>query len=833
MAADGLHLYAVNIPDNRLEIFEVSDAGLTHVASVPVGMEPVAVAARGNNEAWVVNHLSDSVSIVRLAPAGPARVRRTLFVGDEPRDIQFAGPGGNRAFITAANRNLPREPGNPERNADVWVFDAENLGDDQAGGTPLAVVNLPGDVPRALAVSPDGTTVYAAVFNSGNQTTVMDKSIVRGDLPPPLTNFEGVPAPATSLIVRFNGTDWVDAAGRPWTAFQTFTLPDGDVFALDATTSPPRRIAAYSGVGTVNFNMVTNPASGNLYVSNLNARNDVRFEGPGQFGGSTVRGHFAENHITVIDEDGAHPRHLNKHIDYDVFPGTPQENARSLAFPLQMAVSSDGSKLYTVAFGSNKVAIFDVEALEQDTFVPDRRDQIELSGGGPCGLVLDEARNRLYVLTRFDDSLVTVDLPTRTEQARVALYNPEPASLVNGRRFLYDARYTSSHGDSACASCHIFGDLDGLAWDLGNPDGTVLQNPNPFILLPPGVDTSFHPMKGPMTTQSLRGLANHGPMHWRGDRTGGAEPGGDPLDETAAFEAFNVAFEGLLGRTAPLTGEEMQAFAEFALQLTYPPNPIRALDNSLTDAQQRGRVYFFNVPTDRASLTCQECHVLDPALGFFGASGLSAGLDPPLKVPHLRNLYTKEGMTSQPGPVTGPQIRGFGFNHDGNRHSLLDFLQGEAFRFPGGDAQRRDVVAFLLSFDSNLAPIVGRQVTVTHANRVAAGPAVNLLISRAGVTTPRPECDLIVKGMWQGVQRSWLFGTDAYFHSDRIDEAALRLPALLGIATRLGQELTFTCAPPGSGTRMALDRDEDGYYDRDELDAGSDPADPRSIPVRP
>ncbi|MFM7173570.1 MAG: hypothetical protein ACKO4U_11115, partial [Caldilinea sp.] len=31
---------------------------------------------------------------------------------------------------------------------------------------------------------------------------------------------------------------------------------------------------------------------------------------------------------------------------------------------------------------------------------------------------------------------------------------------------------------------------------------------------------SFHPMKGPMSTQSLRGLAGQGPMHWRGDRTG-------------------------------------------------------------------------------------------------------------------------------------------------------------------------------------------------------------------------------------------------------------------------------------------------------------------------
>src|SRR6186997_3445727 len=64
LAADGRHLYAVNTPDNRLEVFEVTDAGLVHVESVPVGMEPVAVAARGSHEAWVVNNLSDSVSIV-------------------------------------------------------------------------------------------------------------------------------------------------------------------------------------------------------------------------------------------------------------------------------------------------------------------------------------------------------------------------------------------------------------------------------------------------------------------------------------------------------------------------------------------------------------------------------------------------------------------------------------------------------------------------------------------------------------------------------------------------------------------------------------------------
>jgi DNA-binding beta-propeller fold protein YncE len=66
MSPDGTKLFALNTPDGRLEIFDISGSGLTHTASVPVGMEPVAVAARTDTEVWVVNHLSDSVSIVNV-----------------------------------------------------------------------------------------------------------------------------------------------------------------------------------------------------------------------------------------------------------------------------------------------------------------------------------------------------------------------------------------------------------------------------------------------------------------------------------------------------------------------------------------------------------------------------------------------------------------------------------------------------------------------------------------------------------------------------------------------------------------------------------------------
>ncbi len=48
MSPDERLLFAVNTPDNRLEIFRIHGNRLTRTASIPVGLEPVAVAARSN-----------------------------------------------------------------------------------------------------------------------------------------------------------------------------------------------------------------------------------------------------------------------------------------------------------------------------------------------------------------------------------------------------------------------------------------------------------------------------------------------------------------------------------------------------------------------------------------------------------------------------------------------------------------------------------------------------------------------------------------------------------------------------------------------------------------
>jgi hypothetical protein len=61
-----------------------------------------------------------------------------------------------------------------------------------------------------------------------------------------------------------------------------------------------------------------------------------------------------------------------------------------------MVVTSNGQTLYVAALGSGKIGVFQTRDLEDNTFVPSTADQIPVTGGGPSGLVLDEARQRLY-----------------------------------------------------------------------------------------------------------------------------------------------------------------------------------------------------------------------------------------------------------------------------------------------------------------------------------------------------------------------------------------------------------------------------------------------------
>lgn len=865
---------AVNTPDNRLEVFGVLPGGsLVHLRSVPVGMEPVSVAARTNTEFWVVNHLSDSVSIVDISTL-PYRVTRTLLVGDEPRDIVFAGTqlAGEpieRAFITTAHRGQHREDGSissvpgagdPELategigRADVWVFDATDPGAG-IGGTPVEILSFFADSPRALAVTPDKSTVYVAALHSGNQTTVLNESTVGGNMPGPNTNAPGsnssiwgVQRPDVGVIVKFDGTKWVDAEGTDWSSDVNFNLPDHDVFSINANTLAPGSVVEYNHVGTILFNMVVNPVSGKVYVTNTELPNHVMFEGPGVHGGSTVQGRLSESRITVLNPANGNvdPQHLNQHIDYSQLHtdvgadhvGIEAQKAHSLATPLQPVVSSDGSKLYVAAYGSAKIGVFDTPDIEaanfEANFDPTAESANYIStGGGPSGMVLDETNNRLYVLTRFSNQVEVINLANNSTVETHSLHNPEPQSVVDGRPFLYDANATSGNGETSCASCHIFGDMDQLAWNLGNPDDHVTQNSqniSPALSFVP-IDSTFHPMKGPMTTQTLRGMATHGALHWRGDRVDGAggqdscnEPTGADCSEDFSFNNFIVAFEGLVGMHGTITSGEMQQFTDFILQVMLPPNPIRALDNSLTPAQASAADKFDD-PNMDGPASCDGCHELDPSQGFFGTGGDQTfeGEPQTFKVAHMRNLYHKVGMfghstglnSDTSGVHTGDQIRGFGYLHDGSIDTVETFLSSTLFGL--NNPEERDMMSFSMAFPTDLAPIVGQQVTLTATNRAIVDSRITLLAQRANANFVSlmlggnvKECDLIAKGTVGGEARGALRQPNGQFLTD--ENTLISDTALRDLAATEGP-ITYTCVPPGSGERMGINRDEDNFLD--------------------
>jgi DNA-binding beta-propeller fold protein YncE len=820
LSADGQRLYVVNGPAGCLEIYALNGDALSLVSSVSVGLEPVSIAERTSNELWVVNHLSDSVSVVRLD--GTPRVLRTLQVGDEPRDIVFAGNNRDRAFITAANRGQNRPgftsaslttPGSGR--ADVWIFDAAQL-EDSLNGKPLSIVTLPADVPRALAVSSDGRTVYAAAFMSGNRTTVLHRDAINTPKPGLTTSADGVQAPATGLIVRYEGTTWRDEARTDWSSRVKLTLSDEDVFAINASATIPSITDRFVGVGTTLFNMAV-AADGRIFVSNTEAFNEVRFEGSGRRGNSTVRGRIAESRISMISPtSGAVTAvHLNRHIDFNLPQGTTvsaADKARSLSQPTAMVLNSSGDTLFTAAFGSAKVAALPTTALISGSYTSDVTRLIDVPAG-PAGLAINSAGSRLFVYSRIAHAISVIDVPNRTLLSTRSLFSPESIAIKEGRRFLYDATLSSANGTVSCASCHVFGDLDHLAWDLGNPDDRMQTNPNAYLPLSPRTTPRFHPLKGPMTTQTLRGMKGNGPMHWRGDRTGTSRAvvrGTTESLEEAAFKEFNSAFVALLGRETALPADQMQAFTDFVMQLAMPPNPVRALDNSLTEQESAGRNFYMNFPSTLLG-SCDNCHRLRPLEGQFGTNGLmtfeGGRITENFKIPQLRNMYTKVGMFGFSGDnsaATGLQIRGFGFSHDGAVDTLENFLRDPVFIFPPpADVTRRQVAAFVLAFDTNLLPIVGQQVTWRPGTSSAIEDRLSLLRNQALIRTPRPSCDLIARITANGVAHSALLQLDGNW---AFKDGSIRNEAQLKELASVAQPITFTCVPPGTGQRVALNR---------------------------
>ena len=872
---DGQTLLAVNTAANRIEVFAMGSGLPVAAGSVRVGLDPLTVRARTSTEAWVVNHISDTISIVDLTSMN---VVATLKTADEPCDVVFAG-SPQRAYVSCAQANA------------VQVFDPANL-----AAAPVTVP-INGERPRALAVSPDGATVYVAIFESGNATTVLgggvDLTQPHGivSFPPnavsdPAGPYGGVnpppnsgasfnppinpavdPPPKVSLIVRKNAAgQWMDDNNHDWTSMVSgadaalsgrpvgWDMPDRDLAVIDTGT-----LGVTYATGLMNICMAVgvNPATGAITVVGTDATNEIRYE-------PNIKGTFVRVEMGSVDASNLSNKtvvDLNPHLDYLTPSVAMSERLKSVGDPRAVVWNGAGTKGFVAGMGSDNVIVINPSGARAGL-----TQTIDV-GEGPTGLVLDEANDALYVLNRFDASVSVVSVSSETVVQTVPFFDPTPASIKDGRKHLYNTHLHSGLGQVSCASCHIDARMDRLGWDLGDPTGTwAAYNGNNqgfgVPLLEPATTTpayqNYHPMKGPMTTQTLQDIIGHEPLHWRGDR--------------GTIEDFANAFLSLQGADGPLTGQDMDDFKAYLATITYGPNPFRTFDNvipqdlPLPGHYKTGRYganagdplgngnafngisYFRNRTrkVDGGRFACVTCHTLPTGTGpdmtwngvqyvpipvgptgehHLGCVTVAGVTNITMKIPHLRNLYKKTGMDLHHTSSNA----GFGYGHDGTIDSIERFINMPEFQL-ANDQETSDGTAFLLSFSGSALPIanitimleppgvtskdvpasVGTQLTLSgppDANQLA-------LITSMITLANQGKVGLIVTGVVGGQQRGYTYEGSGSWQTDRAGQQ-LTSAQVQALGT-LGGEITYTVVPVGSQTRLGIDSDLNGCFNGDE-----------------
>lgn len=894
---DSSRLLACNLADNRLEIFDITSGRPVHVGVASVGLDPVTVRARTANEAWVVSHISDSVNIVDLTTLN---VVATLRTDDEPCDVVFAG-APQQAYVSCSQANT------------VLVFDPANLA---AAPTRIAIV---GEGPRALAVNAAGTEVYVAIFESGNRSTIVaggatgtgtvgfppnavntadspyfDESqpLVVGVNPPnpppnsganfspPLDPGNGTPPRVGMIVKKDSSGQWLDDNNHDWTplvsgaaAAQSGRLPGWDLYDHDVAIIDTATLGVRYATGCMNICMAlaVNPATGDVTVVGTDATNEVRFE-------PVVAGRFIRVEMAHVDPattavavNDLNPQLIpdyNRNVPFaPLLP--PEDRVLSLGDPRGIAWNAAGTRGWVSGMGSNNVIQIDAagDRAGGQPVIP--------VGEGPTGVAIDDLRGRVYVLNKFEATISTIDTVNETELLpREGFYDPTPQPIRLGRATLYNTHLHSGLGQVACGSCHVDARNDRLVWDLGDPGGAVKvfnQVCNVGLNLPGAPPCEdWHPMKGPMATQTLQDIIGKEPHHWRGDRNG--------------IEEFSDAFATLQGGDAPVDPLEMQLFENFLATIHFPPNPYRNFDNTLpTNLPLPGHfatgrfgpagqplpngnavagLASFRTAGLDGGLNCVTCHTLPTGAGtdfhFVGGvyqpnapgpSGerhlaivsIDGSTNVSIKVPQLRSEYEKTGFNmAQPLNTAG-----FGVLHDGSVDSLERFVAEPAFSVTS-DQQIANLVALLLAFSGSDLPLgsptsileppgplsrdtraaVGWQTTV-NSPAPPAGQAT--LIANMLAQANAGKVGVVVKGRVAGQLRGWRYNNGANrFQSDRAAESPT--PAQLLALAGAGSELTYTVVPSGTQTRIGIDRDLDGFFDRDELDACADPADATSTP---
>lgn len=631
--APGHYTVQLTVRDQQGQQTSVNFLQIIHLpltAGEPTRSSPI-VYDGGRDQVWTVN--PDNNSITQIDATTLVKLNE-FAVGDHPRTLALSVSGE----VWVANQD----------DATITVLNGDT------GSLVQTLALAIGSAPYGISFSPSGTVAYVTLEGSGQlvEIDVTSKSILR--------SVDVGPSPRGIAVTH-------DGARIFVTRFISPEL-NGEVTDVDAVT------LAVNAVGTLAKDLSLDTPSGGRGVPNYMSSITISPDGlrvwvPAKKD-NTDRGAFRDG-IPLTFENTT--RAMAAKID--VATGTEPIGERidfdnsSLPFAVQFSLLGDWA--FVAMSGNNLIDVRDVYSSSSTTTLN--------TGLAPQGLALSPDGTRLFThnfmhrsVSVFDVSALasgsgvsSVPLATISTVANEAL---APTVLI-GKQIFYnaaDARM-SLDGYMSCSSCHLDGGQDGRIWDFTDR-GEGLRN-----------------------TIDLRGRAGigQGNVHWSASFDEIQDFENDVRNSFAGTgfldEAQFVLTSDPLGAPKAGLNADLDALAAYVSSLVvFPDSPYRAADGSLTPSAEDGRAIFL-------AQGCTSCHsgsvftdslrhdvnTIQPSSGLgIGQPLVGIGFDTPTLqglwsgAPYLHNgqAQTLDDVLLIPGHGTASTLSSF------ERADLVEYL---------------------------------------------------------------------------------------------------------------------------------------------------------------
>ena len=703
---------------------------------------------------WAVNPYDSTVvyfssaSILGLsggatAPVAPARTVRT---GLNPVSIALRQtPNGDELLVVCSGTHAMFVH-NAVTGKIVDVTMLETTGSNGGGlVSEGADIVVDPDLDAAFVSCPDSSAVLKIdlATRAVVHTTYLDVgrrpgplALNRGSFSDPNDNLVYV-----AMTVTGNGTtgrvriDQVDVVQQAVDALGV-PLPDHDIYEINGVTGAAQPRA--TGMGSLLFDIDVNPLDAALWVlsqESLNALDALAGAGvPMSFDEPTLRGRFAINQLKRVGSSSS-----TTDLDLRTWDMNDAYAASSsINQPRSVAFTRSGPDIGTGFIASPFVdRIIRVKPNGERSSVD---EWLTLDSASNCFdlHMLQGSTPRLLALCLGTMRVSVFDPVTRNELGALDLgQDPTLAQVRRGRDTFYNGAH-SADSRFSCATCHPRGMSDQLGWMLSGTPG----HPEPGMI--------GFVQKDMMLTQTLFGIADTYPHHWRGERS---------------LKDFEKAFPGLLGATesgvnAAPTDQEMDDLIVFFQSLQPHANPVesplRQLDDGRRSRLPVGLVKYEgqgNTPTTDtwnaaianaspiagqetfldpnieafAGLSCAECHSPESGTNanFSVENNTSISRANILEVPHLRQLNVRglnEFIVPGPPPAGVFNVNGFGVTHDGVGESFAEpgasvfrfLFETAPFKVGMSEAERLDVFRFVDQFDQGISPAAHWATTLTQ-----------------------------------------------------------------------------------------------------------------------